>query len=56
MILIFSLHFTMKICQANQIAPYGTPHSARSRLGPYCLPVINRTPGLNEFKYCGLKN
>ena len=34
-------HFSMKVLQANRIAPDGTPHSAASHLGLYCLPMTH---------------
>ena len=40
----------MKFLQANRIAPDGTPRSAASHLGLYCLPMSHKgTPGLNEL-------
>ena len=35
----FSAHFSMKFLLANRIAPDGTPRSAASHLGLYCLPM-----------------
>ena len=32
-------HFSMKFLCANKIAPDGTPRSAASHLGLYCLPM-----------------
>ena len=32
----------MKFLQANRIAPDGTPHSAASHLGLYCLPMSHK--------------
>ena len=50
MILNFQINFFMKILLANRIAPDGTPRSAASHLGLYCLPMpIKRTPVLNEL-------
>ena len=44
-------HFSMKfLLQANGIAPDGTPRSAASHLGLYCLPMSHKgTPGLHEL-------
>ena len=43
-------HFTMKFLKANRIAPDGTPRSAASHLGLYCLPMSHKgMPGLNEL-------
>ena len=43
-------HFSMKILQANRIAPDGTPHSAASHLGLFDLPMSHkRMPGLYEL-------
>ena len=53
----FLSHFSMKFLGANRIAPDGTPRSAASHLGLFCLPMshkrdapIKGTPGLNELK------
>ena len=45
----FLSHFSMKFLQANRIAPDGTPRSAVSHLGLFCLCPIKGTPGLNEL-------
>ena len=34
--------FLMKILLANRIAPDGTPRSAASHLGPFCLPMSHK--------------
>ena len=34
--------FLMKILSANRIAPDGTPHSAASHLGLFCLPMSHK--------------
>ena len=34
---------------ANRIVPDGTPRSAASHLGLFCLPMFKGTPGLNEL-------
>ena len=34
--------FSMKFLCANRIAPDGTPRSAASHLGLYCLPMSNK--------------
>ena len=43
----------MKILKANRIAPDGTPCSAASHLGLFCLPIcpLKGTPGLNELRW-----
>ena len=47
----FLSHFSMKFLGANRIAPDGTPHSAASHLGLFCLLCpIKGMPGLNELK------
>ena len=38
----FLFHFSMKILLANKIAPDGTPRSAASHLGLYCLPMSHK--------------
>ena len=38
----FSYKFLMKILLANRIAPDGTPHSAASHLGLFCLPMSHK--------------
>ena len=38
----FSSHFSMKKFLANSIAPDGTPRSAASHLGLYCLPMSHK--------------
>ena len=38
----FLFHFSMKFLLANRIAPGGTPHSAASHLGLFCLPVSHK--------------
>ena len=40
-IIIFS-HFSMKFLCANRIASDGTPRSAASHLGLYCLPMSHK--------------
>ena len=35
----FLFHFSMKIMSANRIDPDGTPRSAASHLGLFCLPM-----------------
>ena len=35
-------HFSMKFLCANRIAPDGTPRSAASHLGLYCLPMSHK--------------
>ena len=42
MIFILLSHFSMKFLCANRIAPDGTPHSAASHLGLYCLPMPHK--------------
>ena len=41
-IFIFLSHFSLKYLCANRIAPDGTPHSAASHLGLYCLPMSHK--------------
>ena len=38
----FLFNFSMKFLSANRIAPDGTPCSAASHLGLYCLPMSNK--------------
>ena len=38
----FLSHFSMKFLCANRIAPDGTPPSAASHLGLYCLPMSHK--------------
>ena len=38
----FLSHFSMKFLQANRIAPDGTPRSAASHLGLFCLPTSHK--------------
>ena len=38
----FLSHFSMKFLCANRIAPDGTPRSAASHLGLYCLPMSHK--------------
>ena len=38
----FSFHFSMKLLLANRIDPDGTPHSAASHLGLFCLPMSHK--------------
>ena len=38
----FLSHFSMKVLCANRIAPDGTPRSAASHLGLYCLPMSHK--------------
>ena len=46
-ILGFLFHFSMNFLKANRIAPDGTPHSAASHMGLYCLPMSHKKmPGL----------
>ena len=49
----FSFHFSMKIISANRIAPNGTPRSAASHLGLFCLPMSHKKDaiGLYGLKY-----
>ena len=35
--------FSMKFLPANRIAPDGTPHSAASHLGLFCLPLSHKS-------------
>ena len=35
-------HFSMKFLCANRIAPDGTPRSAASHLGLFCLPMSHK--------------
>ena len=42
MIFYFLSHFSMKFLFANRIAPDGTPRSAASHLGLYCLPMSHK--------------
>ena len=35
-------NFSMKILSANRIAPDGTPRSAASHLGLFCLPMYHK--------------
>ena len=54
MIFIFHLFFfSMKFICANRIAPDGTPRSAASHLGLFCLPMsgIKGTPSLDELMF-----
>ena len=37
--MVLDFHFSPKFIKANRIAPDGTPRSAASHLGLYCLPV-----------------
>ena len=41
-IFIFLSHFSMKFLGANRIAPDGTPRSAASHLGLFCLPMSHK--------------
>ena len=41
-ILHFYLFFSMKFLLANRIAPDGTPRSAASHLGLFCLPMSHK--------------
>ena len=41
-IFIFLSHFSMKLLEANIIAPDGTPRSAASHLGLYHLPMSHK--------------
>ena len=55
--LYFLSHFSMKFSCVNRIAPDGTPRSAASHLGLYCLPMSHkRTPGSNELIMINLKD
>ena len=38
----FLSHFSMKFLCANRIAPDGTPRSAASHLGLFCLPMSHK--------------
>ena len=38
----FLSHFSMEFLCANRIAPDGTPRSAVSHLGLFCLPMSHR--------------
>ena len=38
----FLSHFSMKFLCANRIAQVGTPRSAASHLGLYCLPMYHK--------------
>ena len=38
----FLFHFSVKFLLANRIAPDGTPRSAASHLGLYCLPMSHK--------------
>ena len=38
----FLFNFSMKILYANRIAPDGTPRSAASHLGLFCLPMSHK--------------
>ena len=38
----FLSHFLMKFLCANRIDPDGTPHSAASHLGLFCLPMSHK--------------
>ena len=38
----FLSHFSTKFLRAYRIAPDGTPHSAASHLGLYCLPMSHK--------------
>ena len=38
----FLSHFSMKFLYANRIAPDGTPRSAASHLGLFCLPMSHK--------------
>ena len=45
-------HISMTFLCANRIPPDGTPRSAASHLGLFCLPMSQkRTPGLNELSH-----
>ena len=35
-------HFSMKFIKANRIGPDGTPRSAASHLGLFCLPMSHK--------------
>ena len=39
---LFLSHFSMKFLHANRIAPDGTPRSAASHLGLFCLPMSHK--------------
>ena len=41
--LISLSHLSMKFPYANRIAPDGTPRSAASHLGLFCLPMSHKT-------------
>ena len=38
----YLFNFSMKFLCANRIAPDGTPHSAASHLGLFCLPISHK--------------
>ena len=40
--IFFLSHFSMKFICANRIDPDGTPRSAASHLGLYCLPMSHK--------------
>ena len=39
---LFLSHFSMKFLNANRMAPDGTPRSAASHLGLFCLPMSHK--------------
>ena len=39
---LFLSNFSMKFLKANRIAPDGTPRSAASHLGLFCLPMSHK--------------
>ena len=49
----FSSYFSTKFLYANRIAPDGTPRSAASHLGLYCLPMSHKKDArLIPINYC----
>ena len=42
MIFLIFFNLSMKILLANRIAPDGTPRSAESHLGLFCLPMSHK--------------
>ena len=52
----FLSHFSMKFLCANRIAPDGTPRSAASHLGLFCLPMSHkRDARLKRVNICKYK-
>ena len=48
----FLFNFSIKILQANRIAPDGTPRSAASHLGLCCLPMSHRREAFYDLMLC----